>query len=433
VADSKTCSRCKKSRAISSFYVSKGKVNTWCKACYREWQIERYEPKLPMTLDSRRCRHCDELYTPKLRRGFYCSRKCKDLARKEADKKSRIAMKALNTRLCILCNKVIPPQAPSNKKFCSVKCSEKARGHTLNTQRRIRTNESIGSYRRFDIYQRDKWICQLCFKKVDEKLSAPNLMRASLDHVVPLSRGGNDSSSNVQLAHFKCNVSRGNKNIDGTSQPALKIVGKDYFTIPEVSMKLGISRHLITTAISSQRIPYLQKQANGTRYLSAETVKLLENEGVPGSQIWRKKNKKPVVKQIREFTCANCSKLVLVEKSGDIRRKYCSQKCGDTNRNSKRLKGSPTLKYCTICRKTIPPINNGHLRAFCSDKCRVLNRKNNYREKRPLKTSRCKVCSKDFKQKNSQGHPRATCSEKCARVWPGIKAKRWYEANKSNK
>lgn len=430
MAETKTCGRCKKRRALSSFYVSKGKVNGWCKSCYREWQLERYEPKIPMTLESKRCQHCKELYTPKQRRGFYCSRKCKDLARKKADKKLRIEGKARSIRHCVLCNKIIPPEARANKKYCSVKCSENARGHTLNTQRRIRTNEPIGSYRRFDIYARDKWICQLCDKKVDKELKAPNLMRASLDHVVPLSRGGNDSSSNVQLAHFKCNVSRGNRSIDGTSQPALQIVGKDHFTIPEVSKRLAISPHLITTAVVSGRIPYLQTKTGGTRYISAETLHLMENEGVPGSQLWKKINRVEVLKKVREFNCVNCSKLVIVKEPGDLRRKYCSETCGQTKRNRERLKGAPTLKNCSVCRKRIPPINNGHLRAFCSEECKMVNRRKVYREKRPLKVSQCKVCKKAFKQKNSQGHPRATCSVECAKVWPRIKAKRWHDANK---
>jgi 5-methylcytosine-specific restriction endonuclease McrA len=36
-------------------------------------------------------------------------------------------------------------------------------------------------------------------------------MGASLDHVVPISKGGTDEPENLKLAHFICNVRKGNK------------------------------------------------------------------------------------------------------------------------------------------------------------------------------------------------------------------------------
>ncbi len=59
------------------------------------------------------------------------------------------------------------------------------------------------------VYARDKWICQLCGRPVNPRLRYPNPMSASLDHIVPISRGGEHNMSNVQLAHWSCNVQRG--------------------------------------------------------------------------------------------------------------------------------------------------------------------------------------------------------------------------------
>ncbi len=39
----------------------------------------------------------------------------------------------------------------------------------------------------------------------------PDLMTPSIDHVVPLSRGGSNHPSNLQLAHLLCNLSKGNR------------------------------------------------------------------------------------------------------------------------------------------------------------------------------------------------------------------------------
>ncbi len=51
---------------------------------------------------------------------------------------------------------------------------------------------------------RDKGICGICFLPV-----APQDI--SLDHIIPLSKGGEHSYSNVQLAHRRCNSAKGNR------------------------------------------------------------------------------------------------------------------------------------------------------------------------------------------------------------------------------
>jgi 5-methylcytosine-specific restriction endonuclease McrA len=60
-----------------------------------------------------------------------------------------------------------------------------------------------------EIYERDGWVCQLCDSDVDPELKWPESMSASLDHIIPLSKGGEHSRANSQLAHLKCNVDKG--------------------------------------------------------------------------------------------------------------------------------------------------------------------------------------------------------------------------------
>ena len=52
-----------------------------------------------------------------------------------------------------------------------------------------------------DIAERDGWRCHICGKKVTEKTW-------SLDHLIPLSKGGTHIPENVALAHFACNTKR---------------------------------------------------------------------------------------------------------------------------------------------------------------------------------------------------------------------------------
>ena len=60
-----------------------------------------------------------------------------------------------------------------------------------------------------EVYERDRWVCGICLERVDRRLIWPDPMSPSLDHIVPLSRGGAHQLANVQCAHLSCNVRKG--------------------------------------------------------------------------------------------------------------------------------------------------------------------------------------------------------------------------------
>lgn len=55
------------------------------------------------------------------------------------------------------------------------------------------------------VFERDSGICGICGELVDPALKWPDRMSKTLDHIVPLSRGGLHEYSNAQLAHAVCN------------------------------------------------------------------------------------------------------------------------------------------------------------------------------------------------------------------------------------
>lgn len=71
------------------------------------------------------------------------------------------------------------------------------------------------------IYTRDKWKCGLCHKRVNSNLAYPDPMSASLDHLIPMSRGGPHAPANVQCAHLSCNMTKR----DGGHGEQLALVG----------------------------------------------------------------------------------------------------------------------------------------------------------------------------------------------------------------
>ncbi|WP_228517121.1 HNH endonuclease [Curtobacterium sp. VKM Ac-1376] len=62
-----------------------------------------------------------------------------------------------------------------------------------------------------EIAQRDGTVCGICATQVDMALAFPDVMRKSVDHVIPRANGGLDVPSNLQLAHLRCNASKSNR------------------------------------------------------------------------------------------------------------------------------------------------------------------------------------------------------------------------------
>lgn len=60
-----------------------------------------------------------------------------------------------------------------------------------------------------DIIDRDGTDCKGCHTPVDLDLSWPNPLSKSIDHTIPLSRGGTHSLANTQLMHLTCNTAKG--------------------------------------------------------------------------------------------------------------------------------------------------------------------------------------------------------------------------------
>ncbi|USC17022.1 HNH endonuclease [Rhodococcus sp. 11-3] len=79
-----------------------------------------------------------------------------------------------------------------------------------NRRRRARlAGAECRPYTLAQIAERDVYCCQLCGDLVDMKLSGLKPMGPTVDHIVPISRGGGDTPENVHLAHRRCNEEKG--------------------------------------------------------------------------------------------------------------------------------------------------------------------------------------------------------------------------------
>jgi len=83
----------------------------------------------------------------------------------------------------------------SSREYMRSKCA---------ARRALRKGVPVSAVDRTLVFARDNGICHICKKKVNPK-------SWHLDHLIPLSKGGEHTYQNVAVAHPFCNLSRGNR------------------------------------------------------------------------------------------------------------------------------------------------------------------------------------------------------------------------------
>lgn len=72
-------------------------------------------------------------------------------------------------------------------------------------------NATVGDVDLLVLWAEQRAICGLCELPMDETLAWPDPLSRSVDHIVPLSRGGTHEQSNLQWTHLVCNIRKGAK------------------------------------------------------------------------------------------------------------------------------------------------------------------------------------------------------------------------------
>ena len=135
----------------------------------------------------------------------FCSEAC---GAKRAQRRDAVAD-------CPTCGRQFRPRHGGGQRVCSLACRRWPERRIYPTDRerfaaaadRRRAQKRGAGYERFlrrEIYERDGWLCKLCGDPVD-RTGEDKHLRPSLDHIVPLARGGQHNRGNVQCAHWVCN------------------------------------------------------------------------------------------------------------------------------------------------------------------------------------------------------------------------------------
>ncbi len=161
--------------------------------------------RLPLGQPAERtCPQCGDVFIAKNRNRVYCySGKCAASAYR-SDRSRKMAAHEVG---CGECGATFTAQHPSAR-WCSKLCANRHWGRMRARQRRQRTE---ANYTDLEVFERDGWRCHLCGDLIDWTALRTSPLGATIDHIVPLSKGGADDLGNVAAAHHQCNIAKGNR------------------------------------------------------------------------------------------------------------------------------------------------------------------------------------------------------------------------------
>lgn len=150
-------------------------------------------------------------------RTFACSVRCREeharqRARDRYEAATGVRLRPANgARPCRLCDRTIAPDHALGRGRCVCDyCNlHLRRGFKA---RAMAYGVPYSHVSRSAVFRRDGWRCQLCGHKVLKKAKRNRHTRrlhprtASLDHIIPMSKGGPHCEANVQCACLRCNV-----------------------------------------------------------------------------------------------------------------------------------------------------------------------------------------------------------------------------------
>lgn len=214
-------------------------VKLKCLECGCEWEtnihnlLQRIRGNRKNRDNKRRLNHyvpCPECRKRETERKREENRKAEDMERFVKSfskwlKHNTVKNKAELKKICKNCGiKFITTN--SRQKYCCSRCKDRSKER----RKELSRNERLLS-RRHDkgitldrLYRKYKGVCYLCgqrcdyndFKKIDGSIAIGKYY-PTIEHVIPVSKGGTDTWDNVRLAHMICNSIKGNKFEEQTS------------------------------------------------------------------------------------------------------------------------------------------------------------------------------------------------------------------------
>ena len=190
------------------------------KYCSRKHNAEYRQankPKAPKL--SKSCAWCNTQFETARKAVKFCQNSCRLAAHSDKAIKATLAKHIANPRRfdfdCERCQAVVQTDKHVARgkygRFCRncalVRRRERYRIKTAKRQKitnPIRISADV-------LIERDGNVCHICLSDIDLSLARNSRFGATIDHVIPVSKGGADTLDNMKLAHWICNIKKGNK------------------------------------------------------------------------------------------------------------------------------------------------------------------------------------------------------------------------------
>lgn len=196
---------------VSGYTIKEKPVRVRCVVCGGEF--ERTFHNLT-TKGGATCPHCVKAESEKNRQNKARNKAIQDQKRK-AERFSRSQL--ISMRVCVECGELFIPKSKSNIR-CSSACTRRA--FNRNADARLNVNNVVDKdITLTKLYKRDEGVCYLCGRRCnwDDYLTRSNGVvisgedYPSIDHVIPLSKGGLHCWDNIRLACRGCNTKKNAK------------------------------------------------------------------------------------------------------------------------------------------------------------------------------------------------------------------------------
>lgn len=171
------------------------------------------------------CNECGVVFTTK---GKFCSKQCSYVAKQSDSNKcsecgtrylGKVSCPTCGTRrqpykivvmTCVGCSAKINLVQRQGRQTLCISCKalrkrDHRRTNKLRREARLRSATIVDSVSLAELIRRDNGTCQICKKKIRCNANRNSNGGPSVDHIIPLAKGGEHSYRNTQLAHRICN------------------------------------------------------------------------------------------------------------------------------------------------------------------------------------------------------------------------------------
>lgn len=174
-------------------------------------------PKPGKTIFIKQCDRCGKQFETVYEDQKHCSKACSAAMRRHRE--TRRHQEARPVLECAYCGEPFKAKG-NNSKYCSSRCERKQHSMMRKLRKKGCPKIEYGITARA-LMRRDKGICHICHGKVninDWSRNESGFFIAgnsypTVDHVMPLAKGGSHTWDNVKLAHLKCNGEKSDREV----------------------------------------------------------------------------------------------------------------------------------------------------------------------------------------------------------------------------